>query len=143
MSSSFLLRGFAKTLGLGWKDGPHSFEERSLKPVAKTVQALLERHDFVYVHLGIATNDPVQRLCAMERIDQLLLKPLTEQLPETGPWRLLTVVDDRARGVVPFVAIGTGLPQQPVASLTAENFSESPLAFQDGGAWFSWFTTVA
>ena len=143
VSSSFLLRGFAKTLGLGWKDGPHSFEERSLKPVAKTVQGLLERHDLVYVYLSIATNDPVQRLCAMERIDQLLLKPLTEQLPDTGPWRLLTVVDDRARGVAPFVAIGTGLPQQPVASLTAENFAESPLAFQDGSDWFSWFTTVA
>ena len=140
VSSNFLMRGLAKTLGLGWKDGPASLEERSLKPLAKTVHGLLERHDFVYVHLEVATNDPVQRLCAMERIDQLLLKPLTEQLPQSGPWRLLAVVDDRARGTTPFVAIGTGLPQQPVASLSAEHFAESPLAFKDGGGWFSWFT---
>ena len=140
VSSSFLLRGFAKALGLGWKEGPASFEERSMKPIAKTVHGLLERHDFVYVHLSVASNDPVQRLVAMERLDQLLLKPLTEQLPQSGPWRLLTVVDDRTRGTTPFVAIGTGLPQQPVVSLTAEHLAESPLAFKDGGDWFSWFT---
>lgn len=140
VSSSFLLRGLAKTLGLGWKDAPASFEERSLKPLANTVLGLLERHDFVYVHLGIASNRPVDRLVAMERVDQLLLKPLTERLPQSGAWRLLAVVDDRVHGTTPFVAIGTGLPQQPAVSLSAENFAESPLAFKDGPGWFSWFT---
>ena len=107
----------------------------------KTLGGLIERHDFVYVHLGIETSNQVERLCAMERIDQLLLKPLTELLPRVGPWRLLVAIDDRTSGAVPFMAIGTGLPQAPAVSLHARHLAESPLALHDGFALFSWLTT--
>ena len=140
VSSSFLLRGFARTLGLGWKEGPASFEGTPLQRLLKTVLALSEEHDLVYVHLRVDSADPVERLCAMERLDQILLKSLTEALPTRGPWRLLTVIDDRTNGSTPLVAIGTGLPQHPVAALTAQSFSESPLTLPDSVGLFSWFT---
>ncbi len=140
VSTSFLMRGFARSLGLGWLDGPASFEEAPLRRLWKAAAPALERQDLLYVHIRVESGDPVERLCAMERLDQLLLKPLTDLLPRLGPWRLLAAVDDRKRGAVPFIAIGTGLPRQPVASLAAERFAESPLAFPDGAGSFAWLT---
>jgi hypothetical protein len=78
----------------------------------------------------------------MERIDQHLLKPLTETLPTMGSWRMLAVIDDRS-GLAPFVAIGTGLPNQPVAKLSVQALAESPLVFADGAALYTWFTADA
>ncbi|MBI3330867.1 MAG: hypothetical protein HYZ96_01995 [Candidatus Omnitrophica bacterium] len=140
VSNSFLMRGFARSLGLEWLDGPASFGEARLQRLWKAVAPVLERQDLLYVHVRVESGDPVERLCAMERLDQLLLKPLTDLLPRLGPWRLLAAVDDRALGAVPFIAIGTGLPRQPAASLAAERFAESPLAFRDGAGWFAWLT---
>ncbi len=140
VSSSFLLEGFARACSLGWKAGPSSMEEANLRQLMKTVAHALEGHDFVYAHLSIESSDPVQRLCAMERIDQLLLKPLTDTLPLLGRWRLFAAVDDRASGLVPFVAIGTGLPQQVASSLTAEQIDASPLQFANGEGVFAWLT---
>lgn len=140
VSTSFLMRGFARALGLGWQEGPASLEERALQRLLSAVTPVIEQQDLVYVHLAVAHSDPVERLCAMERIDQLLLKSLTDLLPSFGPWRLLVAIDDCRLGLVPFVAIGTGLPRQPVATLTAERLTESPLTFRDGTGWFAWFT---
>ena len=139
-SNSFPMRGLAHALGLDWKEAPASLEERAFARIMKVVAELIERHDLVYVHLRIGSGDPVERLCAMERIDQLLLKPLTERLPSLGPWRLLAAIDDRKTGAVPFVAVGNDLPQQPAARLDAQSLAESPLAFEDGVKLFSWFT---
>jgi 2,3-bisphosphoglycerate-independent phosphoglycerate mutase len=140
ISNSFLLRGFARSLGLGWREGPASFEEPPLQRLWESLGPALEQQDWLYVHVKVTSGDPVQRLCAMERLDQLLLKPLTERLPRLGPWRLLAAVDDRTLRAVPFIAIGTGLPRQPAASLAADAFAQSPLAFQDGDGAFAWFT---
>ena len=143
VSSSFWLRGLARTLGLGWSDGPASFDEPAVQRWAHAVTPLVKAHDLVYIHVRVNTDDPVERLCAMERIDQLLLKPLTEQLPALGAWRLLSVIDDRRSRVMPFVAIGSGLPQQPVDRLTPEALSASPLRPETGQQLFSWFTGSA
>lgn len=140
VSSSFVLRGFSRAVGLGWQEGPPSFEEPSLQSLMQTLAGLIDRHDLVYLHLRIESADPVERLCAMERIDRAVLKPLTELLPRRGPWRLLAAIDDRRRHLIPFVAIGTGLPQQPVAQLTAQRFAESPLQYEQGAGLFAWFT---
>ncbi|MBI2104637.1 MAG: hypothetical protein HYT90_03515 [Candidatus Omnitrophica bacterium] len=140
VSNSFLLRGLSHRLGLGWAEGPASFTEAALQRLWKAAAPLLERQDLLYVHLRVESGDPVERLCAMERIDQLLLKPLTDLLPRLGPWRLLAAVDDRALRAAPFIAIGTGLPRQPAASLDAERLAESPLAFPEGAGSFAWLT---
>ena len=122
---------------------PAALEETPLRKSLKTIEQLLEKHDFVYVHLAVETADAVERLCAMERIDHLLLKPLTDALPNRGDWRLMAAIDDWTTGSVPFVAIGSGLPQQPAAALEAGAFAESPLQFKNGQGIFEWFTKRA
>jgi len=140
ISTYFPMRGLSQALGLTWQEGPPSFEESSLHALVASTEMLLARHDRVYVHLRVTAVDPVERLCVMERIDQLVLKPLTERLPHHGPWRLLVAVDDQARQRVPFVAIGTGLPQQPVTHLGADDLAATPLVFEEAEGAFSWFT---
>ncbi|MBI3010967.1 MAG: hypothetical protein HYY58_00540 [Candidatus Omnitrophica bacterium] len=142
ISNSFFMRGFAQSQGLDWSNGPTSLEEGQLRRLMEKLEGLIDRHDLVDVHLVIDTPDPVERLCAMERIDQLLLKPLTEALTRRlSPWRLLAVIDDRRLSdTVPFIGIGTELPRQPIASLNAQRLMESPLTFPDGSALFAWFT---
>lgn len=140
-SSGFFLRGCARLLDLRWHHSAASLEAGSLKALTKHVEGLFGQRDFVYVHLAVESPGPVERLCAIERIDQLLLRPATEALARLGPWRLLVVMDDlRTREAVPFIAIGTGLTQQPVMSLNAQYLAESPLTFADGASLFSWFT---
>jgi 2,3-bisphosphoglycerate-independent phosphoglycerate mutase len=140
VSSSFLVRGLARSFGLDWEQAPSSLEEGALQRLTKTLVPLIEHRDLVYIHLRIDTADPVERFCAMERIDQALLKPLTDVLPTRGPWRLLVGIEDSSNASVSMVAIGTGLPQHPVIALTSEQFANSPLTFQDGSGLFSWLT---
>jgi 2,3-bisphosphoglycerate-independent phosphoglycerate mutase len=138
ISANFALRGFARAFGLSWQAGPSSFEEREVSRLFQTALDLAQRHDVIDVHLEVATADPVERLCAMERVDGLLLKPLTERLPHDEPWRLLVAIDDREMRAVPFVAFGQGVPQQPVASLTPAALADSPLSLSDDAGVWSW-----
>jgi 2,3-bisphosphoglycerate-independent phosphoglycerate mutase len=138
LSNGFLLRGFAKALGLDLKEGPASLQEGALQRLLKAALPATEKHDVVYVHIVVESADPVERLCAMERIDQLVLKPLSDALAAGG--RLLVAIDDRTARAVPFIALGAGLPQEPLRSLTLPAFAESRLAFQDGAGIFAWFT---
>ncbi len=140
LSHSFPMRGFAQSLGLGWKEAPAALDEPAFHRLLKSTTALLEHDDLVYVHLRVDSADPVVRLCTMERIDQVFLKSLTEHLPHDGSWRLLAAIDDRTNTGVPFVAIGKGLPQQPIAHLNAHSFAESPLTFDVRDGLFTWFT---
>lgn len=143
VSTDFFLRGFARILGLDWRTGPASLDEGPLQHFVKTIATLMERVDFLYGHLTVESSDPVTRLCAMERIDHIVLSALTELLPRLGSWRLLTAIDDSTTGAVPFVAIGTGLPKQPAAHLSASEVGESPLKFEEGVGVFPWFTSTA
>ena len=140
VSSNFLLQGLACLLGLTCEEMPSGFDADTLRQISERVGALLERHDLVYVHLVVDSLDAVERQCAMERIDQLLLRPMTDTVSQRGPWRLLTAIDDRSSPLVPFVAIGTGLPQQPIATLALQSFTESPLKFGEDGEALAWLT---
>jgi 2,3-bisphosphoglycerate-independent phosphoglycerate mutase len=140
VSRSFLLRGLARALSLDSREAPATFDDASVQHLTNTVAEAVHQRDFVYVHLCIETGNPVERLLAIERLDRLLIKSLTESLPDLGPWRLLVVIDDRTNDPLPFIAIGTGMPQQPIAHLNAEGFSGSPLTFRDGEGLFAWFT---
>jgi 2,3-bisphosphoglycerate-independent phosphoglycerate mutase len=139
ISGSFPLRGLARHLGLDWMKGPPSLEEEPLQHLMQAIAARARTIETLYVHLEVHSADPVERQCVMERIDQLLVQPLHEMLVQGEPWRLLAVIDDRS-GVIPFIAMGAGLPQQPVARLTAEAFAESPLRFHESAQLLKWFT---
>lgn len=140
ISDSFVLQGFARAFGLGWKKIKSSFDEEALRKLVDAVLALIEHHDLAYVHLRIETADPVERLCAMERIDQILFKALTEALPDRGAWRFMAAVDDKTDASVPVIAMGTGLPRQPIMNLSNEQISQTSLKFQNGSEVFAWFT---
>lgn len=139
-SKSFPLRGLARRIGLEWMEGPRSLQEEPLQRLRQAIQTRAKTAELIYVHLEVDSADPVERLCAMERIDQLVIKPLAEAASEGQERRLLAVIDGRG-GLVSFVAIGAGLPQQPIARLTAESFAESPLRFTDSAKLFSWLTS--
>ena len=143
LSNHFALRGLARALQIDWAAGPSSLEEQPLQRLATEVLRLSTGHDLVYVHLQVDSTDPVERLCAVDRMDQLVLKPLVEQLSRAGEWRLLVAVDDPAEQAVPFVAIGSGLPRQPVARMRASELAASPLAFNESAALFAWLTAGA
>ena len=140
-SSHFLLRGLARCLGLGWRQGPASLEDATMQRWTSSAARLIREHDLTYLHLPIETADPVERLCAMERMDHMV-HTLTDTLSKQ-PWRLLVVLDERREQTVPFVAIGTGLPQQPVTKLHTAELAESPLRFDTAAELFSWFTRRA
>lgn len=137
-SSSFALRGLARSLDMDWKEGPSSFEESPLQRLVKGVLSALAQRDLVYVHVRIESRDPVERLIAMERIDRLLIQPVVESL--TGAWRFMAVVDDRVRHAAPAIAVGEGLPRHPVVHLKSESLSSSPLKFASGSDAFAWLT---
>ena len=141
VSNGLLLRGLSRLLGLDWKTGPASLGEPALRQVTDALARLVERCDLVEVHLEIDLEEPIERQCAMERIDQLLVKPAAELLSRLGSWRLAVVMDDRRlRGSIPVIAIGSDLPVRPTPSLTEEALASSPLAFEDGFAFFAWLT---
>lgn len=140
VSNSFALQGFAACLGLDWRPGPISFEEPALRDLMRGLATLVERRERIYLHMQVDSPDPVERLCAMERIDQVLLKPLTDLLPRLGAWRLLVAMDDCADGSVPFVAIGTGLPKHPAARLDRATLQHTPLSFDRSGELHAWWT---
>lgn len=140
-SSEFPMKGFAKALGISWRKGPASLGEEELKRLLAAAAAQLADHDVVYVHVRVMSADPVERQCAMERLDQLLVKPLTDQLPDAGAWRLLVALDDRRDRSVSFLAIGSGLPQRPVVRLDAEHLAQG-LAFEDGAGLYAWWTAA-
>jgi 2,3-bisphosphoglycerate-independent phosphoglycerate mutase len=142
VSSQYPLKGLARLLGYDWQPAPGSFEEPLLQAFVQTLLALIEHRDVVYVHLQIDATDLVQRQVAMERIDQWLLKPLRERLSRLSAWRLLTVVDDRRSGMLPVVAIGTGVPVQPAAALHGPALDDITNIFKDAAAVAGWFLAV-
>ncbi|HEX9780299.1 MAG TPA: hypothetical protein VGB20_03715 [bacterium] len=135
----FPFRGLGRACGLTWQELPEGSTEPAYELLFRTIMQILDGHDLIYAVLSITHTDPIERLCAMERLDHAVLRPLTERLGAQEPWRLLVVPDNRMPGWVPFVAIGSGLPQQPVMGLTASAFEASPLSFRNGRALLDWF----
>jgi len=146
VAAQFPLRGLATCLGMDWVKGAETLTEAAIRRLHTSLVRLLKHRDVVYTQLEVGSPDPVERLCAMERLDQLLLKPLTESLSAQGTWRLLVVIDvhptdaQDGRGAMAFVATGSGLPEHPVVRLTPSCLAESPLHFDRAAALFRWFT---
>lgn len=141
-ATAFGLRGLAQALQMTVHHGPASLEERPLERLHHTVGELVARHDLLVVHLQVASPDPMERFCAMERLDQVFLKPLTNLLSSQDA-RLLVAIDDARTGEVPFVAVGTGLPRHPAAHMEAPEGPGNPFAFPEGRQAFDWFTQGA
>jgi len=152
VATRFPLRGLAVCLGMDWVKGTERLTEPAIRRVQGSILRLLKHRELVYAQVEVVSADPVERLCAMERLDQLMLKPLTEALTAQGAWRLLVVIDarpehaaqqDRPRDEridVAFVAAGTGVPRHPVVRLSALQLAQSPLRFDRTAELSRWFT---
>lgn len=138
VSSAFARRGLARLLGMTWIEGPSACDEAACRRTYRDAVAALERYDLISVHVPIAHHQPVDRQCAMERIDQLLLKPLAEALLKHDDYRCVVAIEDRTMDAIPFVAVGTNLASRPVARLTRHDVQDSALVFHDGVALFRW-----
>ncbi|MBI4343695.1 MAG: hypothetical protein HY601_02650 [Candidatus Omnitrophica bacterium] len=141
LSNDFLVRGLTRSTGLPCHPGLRSLDERAFTQLLDAILKTAAKHDLVYAHVVVERPEPVDRLCAMERWDQQVLQPLSEQLAALGPHRLLCIIDGAPQEPLAWVAIGTGVPQRPSASLEPGALAETGLAFQDGDALFSWLTT--
>jgi 2,3-bisphosphoglycerate-independent phosphoglycerate mutase len=138
VSSHFALRGAARLYGMGYAEGPLDWSEAGIQALRQAVAHLVNHHDVVYVHLPIEAKEVIDRACAMDRLDQHLLKPLVEGWKPGEAWRLLWVSDNRMTEAIPFVAYGQGLPQQPIAQVAAEQFLQSPLRLNSADALWHW-----
>ncbi len=139
MSNDFPMRGMARILGLDWKEALESLEEASFRSLTQKLNRAVEKYDFVYLHLVIRTSQAIERLCAMERMDQWLVKPLVSQLPERTSWRILIVIDDRPDDGAAVVAMGSDLGKSPIVHLNRKDFAESAFRFSHTSDLFSWF----
>ena len=143
IARGFPSRGLAHLLSLKWHDGPARLDESGVRHVHRALTQALASHDVVSVHLPIDQHDPVERQCLMDRLDQLLVSPLTEHLMGHEEFRCVIAIEDRVSSTTPFVAAGTGLPPHPVVRLTHEAAARSPLKFLDGAALIEWFLKAA
>jgi 2,3-bisphosphoglycerate-independent phosphoglycerate mutase len=71
ISSVFPMRGFASMLGCSWEPGAVKLDEPSLKRLNRAVPKLLAGSDLLYLHVAVDASDPVERLCAVKRLDAL------------------------------------------------------------------------
>jgi len=142
-TSTFALQGLAKALDMTLFERPQGYGEDALTRLEREIRTLVQKHDVTYVHLQVPAKDPVERLISVERVDRFLLKPLTEWLGATQPWRLAVLLDERKSASVAFVAIGTGLPQKPASRLSMDEFSQRGLILRGGPALFDWITQEA
>lgn len=136
IGSTFPLAGCADAFGLDYVRMAPAVDEGAFTKLANEALRLAKKHDLVYVHLAVTAEQAVDRLVAMERLDQAVLRRLTETLKTL---RLLVVVDERPATAAAFVGYGSGLPQQPVSKLTGEGLSTG-LTFEDPLDLYHWFT---
>lgn len=138
LGSAFPLAGLAKVLGMECVATAAPTNEPAFTKLAEETRRLSKKHDLLYLHVAVAAEEPVDRLVVMERLDQLVLRKLTETLPAKN-LRLLVVVDERPAKAAAFMAYGAGLPQQPVSRMTGDGLSTG-LTFEDPLALHEWFT---
>ena len=138
MSNDFALRGLAQLANAAWSPTPEQWEEEGLQRLVTQIMDHWDSLDYVYVHLPVVSRDPVDRQCAMERLDQIIIKPLSQRL-SSDVGRLALLIDDAPRSSIALVALGEGVTPQPTVSLEAEHLLQSPLRFTDPTALFDWF----
>ena len=137
-SNDFAVRGLARLTNAAWIEGSPSWDEESMQRAASQLLEQLDTTDHLYVHMTVTTSAPVERQCAMDRLDQLLIKPLSQRLAQHSG-RLAVILDDRASSTSAVIAMGEGIDPQPAVSLSVEALAESPLQFHDANALAEWF----
>lgn len=154
LSAVDLVRGVGVLLG--WKridvPGATGYLDTDYAAKGRYGVEALKHHDLVCVHVEApdeASHEGKadEKVKALERIDEHIVGPLLEALPQHGEWRLLISPDHRttlrtrahAYGAVPFVVAGTGVTSRGQASYDEDVAAASDLAFEPGCKLMRWF----
>jgi 2,3-bisphosphoglycerate-independent phosphoglycerate mutase len=154
ISAVDLVRGTGMLIGWTRIDVPGATGYLDTDYAAKgryAVEALKE-FDLVCVHVEApdeASHEGKvdEKVRALERIDEYVVGPLLEALPEHGDWRLLVEPDHRtmlrtrahAHGAVAFAAAGTGIPPRGQPGYDEVVAADSALKFDPGWGLMRWF----
>jgi len=154
LSAVDLVRGVGVLLGWTRIDVPGATGYLDTDYAAKGrygVEAL-KTHDLVCVHVEApdeASHEGKadEKVKALERIDEHIVGPLLEALPEYGDWRILVSPDHRtplrtrahSYGMVPFAVAGTGVQPAGQSSYDEAIAAASPVEFVKGHHLMKWF----
>lgn len=154
ISAVDLVRGVGVLLGWTRIDVPGATGYLDTDYAAKGrygVEAL-KTHDLVCVHVEApdeASHEgkAIEKVKALERIDEHVVGPLLEALPRHGDWRILVSPDHRtplrtrahAYGMVPFAVAGTGVAAHGQVSYDEAVAAASSREFARGCELMKWF----
>ena len=141
-----LLRGLAALIGWDRVEVPGATGYLDTDYAGKGAAAVeaLDRYDVVCVHVE-ATDEAShegrhdEKIKALERIDEHVVRPVLEKLQSFGEYRMLVLPDHptpcstkkHAHGFVPLAACGTGIAG-PGSTYSENSAAESGKAFIDG-----------
>lgn len=154
VSAVDLVRGTAMLIGWHRIDSPGAtgYLDTDYASKGRTGIEALKEHDLVCVHVEApdeASHEgrTDEKIKALERIDELIVGPLLEELPKHGDWRILVSPDHRttlstrahAYGAVPFAVAGTGIDVAGQSSYDEVVAAQSSLEFDPGWKLMRWF----
>ena len=154
ISAVDLVRGVGMLIG--WKridvPGATGYLDTDYAAKGRHAVAALAEHDLVCVHVEApdeASHEGKadEKVKALERIDQHIVGPLLEVLPNFGDWRILIEPDHRttlktrahAHGADAFAAAGVGIQSRGQAGYDEAVAAESSVSFDPGYTLMRWF----
>ena len=154
ISAVDLVRGTGMLIG--WKridvPGATGYLDTDYAAKGRAGVAALAEHDLVCVHVEApdeASHEGkvLEKVKALERIDEHIVRPLLEALPRHGDWRILVEPDHRttlktrahAHGAVAFAAAGTGIQSRGQAGYDEIVAAHSTVSFDPGHQLMRWF----
>jgi 2,3-bisphosphoglycerate-independent phosphoglycerate mutase len=158
VSAVDLVRGLAKLIG--WDvlhvEGATGLVDTNYQGKTEAAIAALEDHDIALVHLEGTDEaghqgDAHAKILGLERIDQLVVKPLLERLRQEGEdWRLLVLPDHptpctvrtHTRTPVPFVIAGKHMVPVYTGPFDEDTAAGSDLHIARGCDLMEFFLTV-
>ncbi len=140
IGSGFLMRGCAQALGLTWKEVEAELTEEWITQRQQSAEELLKTHDLVYVPMVIRSQDPVQRLCYMERIDQQLFKPMAALLNKYSDMRVVVIIDNCQNRTSSFVIAGRNVSPSAESASAQLNQEDVTMEVSDSIELFPWIT---
>ena len=154
ISAVDLVRGTGMLIG--WKridvPGATGYLDTDYAAKGRAGVAALNEHDLVCVHVEApdeASHEGkvLEKVKALERIDEHIVGPLLEALPRHGDWRILVEPDHRttlktrahAHGAVAFAVAGTGIQSRGQAGYDEIVAADSTVSFDPGHQLMRWF----
>ncbi len=149
-----LLRGIAALIG--WDrievDGATGYLDTNYAGKGEAAIETLQSHDIVCVHVE-ATDEAShegrtdEKILALERIDEHIVRPVHEALRKYGDYRILVLPDHRtpvstkkhSHGLVPFACCGSGITAGAATTYDEISAQQSPIEFSNGWEMMSAF----